>query len=52
MVADALLVLDAWRFCGGWAPDRALLYCELHAVDDPMLLLELLQHLRDLIAEA
>jgi hypothetical protein len=44
-------VLHAWRFCAGWAPERLPLYCALHPVDDPLLLLELLQRLRDLLAQ-
>lgn len=48
--ADALIVRHAWRWCGGWAPERLPLYLLLHPFDDSMLLMELLQYLRDRLA--
>jgi hypothetical protein len=47
LTADTHAVYHAWRWCGGWLPERMPLYLALHPVDDPLLLWELLQYVRD-----
>ena len=47
MCASAMQASHCWRFCGGWFPERLLIYGALYPVDDWHLLIELLQTIRD-----
>ncbi len=49
--ADVSTLWHAWRFCGGWVPERLPLYHALHPVDDPLLLVELMHLLRDRLSQ-
>lgn len=38
--------IDAWNFCGGWAPERLPMYAALHAVSDWHALVAAMQEIR------
>ncbi|MFO0270903.1 MAG: hypothetical protein ACK53W_10270 [Gemmatimonadota bacterium] len=44
--SDVRTTLHAWRWCGGWVPERLPLYLALHPFDDPLLLMDLLQYMQ------
>ena len=45
--ADVERAFHAWRWCGGWRPERLPLYLAAHPVPDAALLTDLLLVLRD-----
>lgn len=47
MCAAGAQAAHCWRFCGGWVPDRLLLYAALYPVDNWYLLIHLLETIRD-----
>ena len=47
LLPDAARAFHAWRWCGGWRPERLPLYLAAHPVPDADLLIDLLLVLRD-----